>query len=289
MLNTDSVSGLSPSWILAVGLFFAVGCSDLEGTGGTGGMTGSGGSPGTGGSDAGPPDTVALFVTALATGIPFEDDGSLQVGDPGIGAPPLEGVEVCELDTDKCLTTNAEGRALLHFPTGQEVAITQVKDGYLSFIDPYTTDASFPGEQMVYGRPNDQVAAVLNDHLGLEYPLEGGIVIVNAAVPEGGDPYPEGITFVLENSNERPFYLDGATGRYTYDLEGSTAAPLQWALPFTMGGFANLSPGEYEIVFGGAAQNCIGPRRAWPGSTTQSVRVPVRDGFVTLGSIQCVF
>ena len=41
-----------------------------------------------------------------------------------------EGVEICEVDTDTCVTTDPNGRADLDVPSNQEVTFTLEKEGF---------------------------------------------------------------------------------------------------------------------------------------------------------------
>lgn len=243
------------------------------GTGATGGggMGGIGGVGGTGGAG-----TNALFTTVWERDWLLPDDSLSDAA----GRSPLDGVRVCELDTDNCVSTDAHGRALLNLPADQEVAVSLEKAGYLPIIFAYvTTDEAFVGSQDGDGLPNDDIALIVQKHLGSEFPLQGGVLSLTSGIGN----ITAGLTFEVVDNSAQPFYFDATTRRYTYELEATTQGPLQYDLPFGQGGFLGLSPGTHEIVFGGAEDCGASPRRSWPGSVPNSIRLPVRDGHLTFG------
>ena len=246
-------------------------------------MGGAGATGGDGGTGGSVPPPVSLFVTVVET-IPVDSDGLVPEGDPALNAPPLAGVKICESDTVNCVTSNVDGKAVLELPVNQEVAVTMEKDGYVPVIFAYLTDTTFGGDQGHYKPSNENSAVLFTEHLALAYPLQGGTIIVTTFPATTA-----GVTFDLVDETNEAFYFDAESRRYSFDLDATTGDPMPWNLPLAMGGFAELSPGEYEIEFGGAADGCVGSRLAWPGRTMNSIRLPVKEGFVTFGSIGCNF
>ncbi|MGB5695719.1 MAG: hypothetical protein WBM46_08715 [Polyangiales bacterium] len=281
MLTINDVTSLSSRLACVLGLLVLpiVGCSDLEGDGGTGGTAATGGSAGAagggamGGSGGG---TVSLF-TRVIESRPVQPDGTVVLGDL---STPVSGVKVCQLDTTNCGTTNAQGKLVLELPSNQEVAVSYEKEGYGSTIFATETDDMFREVQDFDLTPDEQWAA-LAEQLGVAYPFTG---VALARVPT--DPL-AGVTFELVGTTAEAFYFDAETMRYTFDLEASTAFLQGYDFPLAWGGFLELSSGEHEIVYGGTAGDCTEPSLAWPGNMPNSIRLPVREGFRTYGSIIC--
>jgi len=82
------------------------------------------------------------------------------------------------------------------------------------------------------------------------------------------------------------FYYDSATDEYSLDLEAGTAVAENWLLPLGAGGFAEVTPGVQQFEFGEHGATCEASW-AWPGDTPNTIRVPVRDGYRTYGSMIC--
>jgi hypothetical protein len=85
-----------------------------------------------------------------------------------------------------------------------------------------------------------------------------------------------------------PFYYDAATEQYSLDLEATTGAPTAVLLPLAEGGFTEVTSGEQQFEFGGTAGDCSRPSWGWPvDGAPNTIRVPVREGFITYGSMIC--
>ena len=234
-------------------------------SGGVGGIGGIGGDGGTGG--AGGVDTVS--VSAVITGF-----DAVQ-GPTG----PLEGVEICETDTDSCVLTDAEGSATLQVPRDEEFIITFEKEGYqselvaglLSEEPPVFTNGLGTVERMEF----------LHGLVGSPYPMEGtGDVLVSWA-ELGAFP---GATFVLvEPVPGKSFYYN-EEGNWDADLTATTNYPLA-----PKGGFTEVIPGDAGVVQVGAtgtAQSCL-YLTGWPGAFGASVRVPIRAGYLSEVIVSC--
>lgn len=52
------------------------------------------------------------------------------------------------------------------------------------------------------------------------------------------------------------------------------------------GGFYDVTTGMREVQYGGAITTCT-PGIAWPGTGANQIRVPVRDGHISYGSMSC--
>ena len=240
------------------------GCSDeTTAAGGTGG-SGTGGDGGTGGmgGDGGTGGTVELSLTT------YEGDGWT------IG-PPFGGVEVCQTDTGNCVTSDVNGEARLLLPANQEISYTVKKDGYMSWMAGDVTDETFgdegrPGYPMF---PNQQIEdfAAAN---GIPYPLTGG------ATSHHMNPVSTaGVTYDLVDETARGYYTDNDEARTPrFDLTATTS--------HGFGGFLEVTPGDHQVEFGGAATNCT-VALAWPGDAPNRVKVPVKVGFFTLASMNC--
>jgi len=214
---------------------------------------------------------------------------------PDLNASPSEGVEICEAGTDNCDTTDFLGEAELHVPPNQEVSFTLEKEGYGPILVPDVSDETYgPGGN---GLPNvapfrifpTEQLEVVAQQVGTTYPWEGGVVgLTLVQGPEGR----AGVTFTPVGSTldmvGEPFYFDAATEQYSLDLEATTARGQGNLLPLILGGFTEVTPGEQEFEFGGTAGDCDRISWAWPVKNEPNrIRVPVRAGYLTYGSIVC--
>ena len=95
----------------------------------------------------------------------------------GSGGPPLEGVEVCETDTDNCAVTNKSGTATIDLPANQEISYTFEKEGYGPYLVGDVTDETFEGTHGV-AMFSDAVWAEEALTLGIEYPWTSGRMTV---------------------------------------------------------------------------------------------------------------
>ena len=242
-----------------VGALTLFGCGDSGGTGsgGSGGM----GAGGTGGSS----DTVTIDFTVIA----FE---------PGEDDVDVPGAEVCVADTTNCATTDAEGSVVLTLPANSEVALTVIAEGFTPTLTAQTTtDVDLTMLQTAV--LTDTLAALLAGVLNTPYPLgDTGLIAVSAlTVPiTANDNGIAGVTYSL--GEEEAYYLD-ENGFPTFDLTATTE-------PDGVGGYVELSPGEYEIAWGGTASSCV-IVSGWSGSDDSSIRLPVRAGFFTQAFVSC--
>lgn len=258
------------SWVCvcAMVLVPTVGCGDeatgeggaggTAGSGGIGGTAGTGGMGGTGGSGGG---MVANRVTAtVALGYPLSE---------AFGGPPLEGVEVCEVGApESCVTTNAEGKAVLMLPAGEETSYTVEIEGHVPYLIPGIAIVDF---QTTWPMFSDELGEDLSAMTMTSYPWTGGVVVAAATSPRMG-----GVTFDLVDETVVGFYAD-EEGNADTELNATTADDGR-------GGFMEVGPGEYEIEFGGAAATCL-RSFGWPGTAANRVRVPVRVGYMTYGAM----
>ena len=254
--------------VCALGMMPLVGCSETSGDGGNGGTAGDGGSGGTAGDGGsggtGGVDTVSVSV--LTTGFnPFE--GS---------AAPLEGVEICETDTDNCVLTDAEGSATLQVPRDENFSMTFEKEGYQSELVAFRLSEEPP--VFTNGLATVERMEFLHGLVGSPYPMEGtGDILVAWA---GALP---GATFVLvEPATGKSFYYN-EEGNWDADLTATTTYPLG-----PKGGFTEVSPGEAGVVgfgAGGTASTCV-RLNGWPGGFG-STRVPIREGYQSQVQVTC--
>jgi hypothetical protein len=123
------------------------------------------------------------------------------------------------------------------------------------------------------------------DQLGVKYPWTGGIVglVINPSEVGGLTFAPAGTT---AGEVGESFYYDSAIEAYGLVLDAGTEVALDWNLPLGAGGFTEVTPGEQRFEFGGTAGNCVASW-AWPGDTANTIRVPVREGYRTYGSMIC--
>jgi hypothetical protein len=203
----------------------------------------------------------------------------------------LEGVEVCEADTDNCATSDSSGAASLDLVADQEVTITIEKTGYGSYVAGDVSDETFGphaggGTVAPFRMYTDTQLEAIAADLQTNYPWTGGIV--------GLLRFPDlhaGVTFEpvgsTVNAVGQSFYYDVAAEEYSLSVDATTAVNAGWLLPLAEGGFTEVTAGEQQFQFGGTAGSCE-PSWAWPGDGPNTVRVPVRDGYRTYASMVCV-
>jgi hypothetical protein len=260
--------------VCSLGVLPILGCSETTGDGGAGGDGGTGGAAGTGGSagNGGAGGESRSYSIIFSESNP---DGSVT---------GLEGVEFCEADTDNCDLSNASGLAIVNVAVDQEIQFTIEKQGYGKWLmaDVSDEDAEVSTTRRMYTDAQlEAVAAQLN----AAYPWTGGIVglVINPSEVAGLTLAPAGSTIGEVGES---FYYDSATEEYSVDLQAGTAVETNWYLPLGAGGFTEVTPGVQQFEFGGTAGNCVASW-AWPGDTANTIRVPVREGYRTYGSMIC--
>jgi len=248
--------------VCALGLVPLVGCGDNNGGGGSGGTAGTGGTggtAGTGGTGGSGGDTTA--VTVLVTGYDPAQGGFLG---------PLEGVKICLVETGDCVTTDALGGATQQVPLDQEISATFEKEGYIPYLIPVFVSEQ-PG---VFKLGMGSLARWEFLHGLVMSPFRpegvGDIIIV-------ADPAFAGATFDLGSAAGNAFY---------YNQEGNWDADLTETTSWGWGGFTEVSPGEVQVEFGGTATGCMATT-GWPGNVDNSVRMPVRAGYLNQISVSC--
>jgi hypothetical protein len=108
--------------------------------------------------------------------------------------------------------------------------------------------------------------------------MEGtGAVFVQVAHDPAGNDGVVDATLELLGTTGKVFYVD-EDGNWSLDLTATTSAG--------HGGFVELSPDEYQVEIGGAAENCV-VARGWPSDLENTIRVPVRAGYVTIARVDC--
>ena len=234
---------------IALGVVPLVGCNDTAGDGGSGGSAGTGG--------AGGANTATVTILASGFEVPQGSTG------------PLEGVQICETGTTNCVMTDADGIGELELPVDQESSFTLDKEGYGSYL----ASVVIPAEGAIVARGMAPDAR-LEDMYGR---------VMSPYPPEG-----TGTTFIeLRNVAGATFELVGTTGKAFYRDE-----EMNWSLDLTAttsdgsGGFVEVSPGEYQMDIGGTAENCV-LLQGWPGDSENSVRVAVREGYLSTARLEC--
>jgi hypothetical protein len=132
---------------------------------------------------------------------------------------------------------------------------------------------------------DDPERQALAARLETPYPWEGGIVTLGV-FDRNGAPL-GGVTFepVGSTADEvgQVFYYDAETQQYSLDLEETSAA----AGPLIQGGFIEVTTGVREFEVTGAVGDCYGPEFGWPSDAPNRIRVPVRAGSRTGGTLNC--
>ena len=243
--------------VCALGAIPLIGCGENGGEGGSGGTAGTGGMGGAGGTGG----AITTAVTALVTGYDPAQGGFLG---------PLEGVELCIVETGDCLLTNAEGSVTTEAPVGEEISVTFEKEGYMPYLIPFVVPeapATFTLGMGSLSRFEFLYGLVMSP-----YPPEGtGSIVITA------DPPIAGVTFALSDATAKAFY---------YDEEGNWDADLTETTSWGWGGFTEVSPGEVQVEIGGAAQGCTSTA-GWPGDAENTFMMPIRAGYNNQISVVC--
>ena len=273
MLTIDGVMQVCSRLACVVGLLALpiAGCGDSSsGDGGTGGSSGTGGVAATGGTGAsgGTGGSVGCDCPGGCDPVTMFFETVEREEDFGVGAV-LEGVRICEVGTQNCATSNEEGKATLELPGCEDVAWTFEKEGYGGLAGADVTDDTLDAGPFTWGLLPNELAEVWSDELETTYPWTGTF---HRAVPGR-----VGATYELVDEAAKTFYMDEA-GRPSLDLTATTSRG--------NGGFVDLAPGEIEVEFGGTATDCVASI-AWTSSRPNTMRVPILDGFVMVGSMRC--
>ena len=215
---------------------------------------------GDGGGCGGSGDTAILVVLPLD--VDEQDNGT-----------PLPDVTVCENGTTNCDLSDSTGRAELQLCVDQETSYTNEKDGYGSQLRADVLTAA--GESVSPWMRVDADLKTRYDSVVSPYPQEGtGTVFVIVGARDGG---PDGATLELIDATGKAFYVD-ENGNWVLGLTATTSAGT--------GGFVEVSPGEVEVEIGGTASNCL-IEYAWPSDSANTIRLPVREGFMTVARVNC--
>jgi hypothetical protein len=197
---------------------------------------------------------------------------TLVVGASGIDRPPLEGAAFCETDTENCEMTDANGQATIEVvvPADQQISYTYTKDGYVSALRTEVVDDTFVGVRTNWTLTDAEMKR-LADLLMTPYPYEGtGSIVVDVGLLSGA-------TFELVPASGTGFYYD-AQGDPSLDLDSTSTSGA--------GGFFEVAPGEVEVRLGGTATNCVAAF-GWPGSEANTIRMPIKAGFVSWSGLIC--
>lgn len=265
---------------------FSFGCSESNAPGGSGGSAGVGGAAGdggasgaggvggnggSGGTPAGLRTYPMVFLHTAPEGVSF-----------------LEGVEVCEADTENCATSDAVGQLSIDVPANQAVVFTMEKEGYGSVIHGDVSDEDY-GPAGGGATPtimySDAELTAVAEQLETTYPWKKGVV----ALARYPDENP-GVTFTpvgyTADAVGGRFYYDQVSNEYSLELDATTEKRQSYLLPLAEGGFLEVTPGTQQFEFGGTAGDCT-PSWGWTGDAPNRIRVPVRSGYVTYGSMKC--
>lgn len=184
---------------------------------------------------------------------------------------PVEGVRVCQLDTNNCEMTDANGKAVLMLPFDEETGYTRDKEGYAPWLVPFIMSAN--GGEIVHIMPTVQYIADVHDQVMSPYPMRATGTVSAEVIP---------------NFVGATFELDGATGSSWYvDAEWNWSPDLAATTSKAIGGFTEVTPGEVQVQVGGTADRCVPGFLAWPGDGVNSIRLPVREGYVTNAYFSC--
>jgi len=200
---------------------------------------------------------------------------------------PIEGVEICETDTNNCELTNDNGKATLKLPVEQEVSWEVTKEGYERILISDVTDRNFVSswEWTLFG---DAATVEYMEALNAPYPMVGtGSVVVSVCTSclSRERAGVAGATLDLITATGSLFYEEeDSTPRLHCDDDDAPDPCLEATTARGYGGFVKVPPGVFEIEFGGTADRCF-PLGGWPGE--HHLRVPVKEGYFTILSVEC--
>jgi hypothetical protein len=172
--------------------------------------------------------------------------------------------------------TDTNGEATLCLPFDAETSYTKTREGYGSYLQALVV----PVNGLAYTTfmaTEARLATQLGNVMSPDPMMGTGIVLVSMS------PACAGATFDLSDASGKatgkPFYRDEELN-WRLDLTATTADGA--------GGFTEVPPGEYQVLFGGTAGGCI-PERGWPGRFVEnSVRFPVLEGHMTQVTLVCL-
>jgi hypothetical protein len=187
---------------------------------------------------------------------------------------PLEGALLCQMDAETCGLSDAGGRVSVEIPIGVETAVTLTKEGYLPYLFPFVAGPA--GRSASFGVESNQLAANQYERVESPYPMGSQGAVFLAARPLNI----VGATFeLLDATSVTQFYLDEECW-FDPNLK-ATASCDGW------GGFTEVNPGVLQAKIGGRVSGCK-PVYGWPGDAEDTVRFPVREGYATWVSWNCV-
>ena len=167
--------------------------------------------------------------------------------------------------------TDANGQATIDVvvPADRRISYTYTKEGYLSVLYTDVVDETLFTDRSHWTLTDAQMKE-LSDAVMTPYPFEGtGSLVVSQGL--------SGATFELVGASGKAYYFD-AQGVPSLDLTSTTING--------QGGFAEVAPDEVEVRLGGTATNCT-PLSAWPGSEANTLRMPIKVGFLSWSSMSC--
>ena len=187
----------------------------------------------------------------------------------------IPGVELCETGKEaNCETTDADGKATLWLPANEETGFTAEKQGFGSRLVPVVIPTG--GESFSLFMLSAATVESLHEDA---YPLEdvGGINCWVRGLA--------GVTFDLFDGegpvSAKQYYREpGPPQTYNDELTETTNEGV--------GGFLEISPGEYEVQVGGTAGDCA-LEMGWPPAlfSERTVRFPVQAGYETRIILSC--
>jgi len=194
---------------------------------------------------------------------------------PGPAGVWLEDVELCETGTDNCVMSNANGEATLCLPFDVETSFTRTRIEYASYIAALVIPADGPKLNLDLFMVKETRIAVQLNNLMSPYPM-----VDTGVIAAGVSPGFAGATFdLLGETEEKLIYRDEELN-WTEDLEATTTSGA--------GGVVEVTPGEHEMVIGGAAEDCF-PIRGWPSEEENGVRFPVLEEYLSDVRVDCTF
>ena len=184
----------------------------------------------------------------------------------------LEGVQVCVSDPDSCDFSDANGEVTFEVPVGQEIIYTLAKEDYDSLL--LAHDIPESGMRVVRHLGTRVQMAQLFECVMSPYPRRG-----TGSIQVFTKPPVEDATFSLVDATGTTWYSLADFSCWDRDLTATTTAG--------DGGFVDVTPGTYQLQFGGRAEHCVADAHSLPGDVENSIRVHVRADHHTIAALIC--
>lgn len=152
------------------------------------------------------------FLAVACNDVAEKDTAPLELTIADLQDQVVEGVQVCEGDTDNCALSDSNGQVTLQVPFGQEIFYTISKEGYYSGV--FAEVVTENGLRATQGIQTDSETAPFFEELMSAYPQRGTGAVQIFMLPAFA-----GATFGLIDATGKRFY-DHPRGRPDLQVRG---------------------------------------------------------------------